>query len=97
MNTAFLCLGGNIGNRTTYINTSKKLLKQSSITILRESSIYETEAWGSLSEKKYLNQVIKINTNLSVEAQNHHSFTFSLITPLICHSPFIHSHWSVSG
>lgn len=67
MNTAFLCLGGNIGNRTTYINTSKKLLKQSSITIIGESSIYETEAWGSLSEKKYLNQVIKINTNLSVD------------------------------
>ena len=67
MNTAFLCLGGNIGNRIININTSKNLLVQSSVTIIRQSSIYETDAWGSLSEKKYLNQVIKINTNQSVD------------------------------
>jgi 2-amino-4-hydroxy-6-hydroxymethyldihydropteridine diphosphokinase len=64
MNVAFLCLGGNIGHRIENLNASKKAIEEFSGKIISQSGIYETEAWGSDSENKYLNQVIKINTKL---------------------------------
>lgn len=65
MNVAFLCLGGNIGNRIENINAAKKAIERFSGKIISQSGIYETEAWGSDSKNKYLNQVIKINTRLN--------------------------------
>ena len=65
MNVAILCLGGNIGNRTENINASKEAIDSLCGKIIAQSSIYETEAWGSDSERKYLNQVIKIETKLT--------------------------------
>jgi deoxyguanosine kinase len=65
MNVAFLCLGGNIGNRIENINAAKKAIEQFSGKMTSQSGIYETEAWGSDSKNKYLNQVIKINTKLN--------------------------------
>jgi len=67
MNVAFLCLGGNIGNRIENIEAAKKAVERFSGKIISQSGIYETEAWGSDSENKYLNQVIKINTNLTAK------------------------------
>jgi 2-amino-4-hydroxy-6-hydroxymethyldihydropteridine diphosphokinase len=66
MNVAFLGLGGNLGDRMGNIAKVPDALKHSRIEIVESSQIYETEAWGSVSEKKYLNQVIKIQTALSL-------------------------------
>jgi 2-amino-4-hydroxy-6-hydroxymethyldihydropteridine diphosphokinase len=65
MNEVFLCLGGNIGNRE--VNLSTAILKIGALCgqVIAKSSIYETDAWGSSSSLKYLNQVIQIRTNLS--------------------------------
>jgi 2-amino-4-hydroxy-6-hydroxymethyldihydropteridine diphosphokinase len=67
MNVAFLCLGGNIGNRVENIKASKAEIERFCGKITSQSGIYETEAWGSDSKKNYLNQVIKINTELSAK------------------------------
>ena len=67
MNVAFLCLGGNIDNRIENINAAKKAINSYSGKIVSQSELYETEAWGSDSENKYLNQVIKINTKLNAD------------------------------
>ncbi|MEO6301656.1 MAG: 2-amino-4-hydroxy-6-hydroxymethyldihydropteridine diphosphokinase [Bacteroidia bacterium] len=67
MNVAFLCLGGNIGNRTENINAGKKAIERFCGEIVAQSAIYETEAWGSGSKNKYLNQVIKLNTKLNAQ------------------------------
>jgi len=67
MNVAFLCLGGNIGNRIENINAGKTAIQRFSGKIIDQSGIYETEAWGSDSENNYLNQVIKINTKLNAK------------------------------
>lgn len=67
MNVAFLCLGGNLGNRIENITAAKKAIAAVSGEITDQSAIYETEAWGNDSKNKYLNQVIKINTKLSAE------------------------------
>ncbi len=67
MNVAFLCLGGNIGNRIKNMNAAKEAIERLLGRIAAQSNIYETEAWGSKSVNKYLNQVIKIETKLSAQ------------------------------
>ena len=64
MNVAFLCLGGNMGDRLVNLNHTKALISEERLTILAESSIYETKAWGDENAPDYLNQCIKIATDL---------------------------------
>lgn len=64
MNVAFLSLGGNLGRRLENIQNAITALKTTGIKIVKESQVYETEAWGSSSDKKFLNQVIQIRTTL---------------------------------
>lgn len=65
MNVAFLCLGGNIGNRIENMTAAKKAIEAHLGKINKQSGIYETAAWGSDSQNNYLNQVIAIKTKLS--------------------------------
>jgi 2-amino-4-hydroxy-6-hydroxymethyldihydropteridine diphosphokinase len=67
MNVAFLGLGGNMGDRLGNLRKSLTLLNETCGTIVKASSVYETDAWGSDSEKKYLNQVVQLETLLSAE------------------------------
>ena len=68
MNTAFLSLGGNLGQRPENMETALKAIAQHVGDVVKASRIYETEAWGSTSQKKYLNQVIKVETRLTAPA-----------------------------
>lgn len=64
MNKAFLCLGGNLGDRLE--NIEKALVRIKKIgKIVKRSSIYETEAWGGDSEFTYLNMCIELLTKLN--------------------------------
>ncbi len=67
MNIVFLCLGGNLGNREANLSLAIAEIKQQCGKISAQSSIYQTEAWGSSSQLKYLNQVIQIQTAYSPE------------------------------
>ncbi|MBL7910936.1 MAG: 2-amino-4-hydroxy-6-hydroxymethyldihydropteridine diphosphokinase [Bacteroidia bacterium] len=67
MNVAFLCLGGNIGNRIENMTAAKKAIEGHLGKINKQSGIYETAAWGSDSQNNYLNQVIEVRTKLSAE------------------------------
>lgn len=67
MNVAFLCLGGNLGNRSQNFNSARTLISEGIGEIAAQSRLYETEAWGSKSQKKYLNQVIEIRTTCSAK------------------------------
>ncbi|MDX2173716.1 MAG: 2-amino-4-hydroxy-6-hydroxymethyldihydropteridine diphosphokinase [Bacteroidota bacterium] len=64
MNVVFLCLGGNIGNREGNLNLAISKISQMCGRIISSSSIYETDAWGSYSSLKYLNQVVQIHTKM---------------------------------
>jgi 2-amino-4-hydroxy-6-hydroxymethyldihydropteridine diphosphokinase len=64
MNAAFLCLGGNMGDRLANLAKAKELISEAGITITSQSAIYETEAWGSEPGPDYYNQCIKIETDL---------------------------------
>lgn len=65
MNTAFLSLGSNLGQRELYLQKIHQQITDAGIRILQKSSIIETDAWGLDSlHNKYLNQIIQIETTL---------------------------------
>lgn len=61
----FLLLGSNLGNRKGYLQKAVDLIETELGVVMQKSSIYETEAWGKTDEPNYLNQVVKIDTELS--------------------------------
>ncbi len=66
MNVAFLCLGGNMGDRLAFINEAKVLINRNCGKIVSESGIYETQAWGTDESPDYYNQCLKLETDTDV-------------------------------
>ena len=64
MNTAFLLIGGNLGNRAQHLAKARSLIHQRCGNIVKTSSLYETAAWGEVKQAAFLNQVLKIHTLL---------------------------------
>ncbi len=64
VNTAFLSIGSNIGNKKRNIEKTKFLLQNNSIKILKSSNIYETYSWPNKDQPKFYNIVIKVMTSL---------------------------------
>ncbi|MDP2387360.1 MAG: 2-amino-4-hydroxy-6-hydroxymethyldihydropteridine diphosphokinase [Bacteroidota bacterium] len=65
MNTVFLCLGGNLGNREENLKNAIQLIKSKLGTITARSSVYETASWGNADQPAFLNQVLELKTVLS--------------------------------
>ena len=65
VNSAFLSIGSNVGDRKKNIEKAKYFLIKSSINILKTSNTYETYAWPNKKHPKFYNNVIKIKTKLS--------------------------------
>jgi 2-amino-4-hydroxy-6-hydroxymethyldihydropteridine diphosphokinase len=64
MNVTYLCLGGNIGDREKALSHAiQKISEQVGVNVAK-STIYETEAWGVENQQAYLNQCIKVKTDL---------------------------------
>src|SRR5690606_7962371 len=61
---AILLLGGNLGNVTQHFKIAKKAIKNIG-SLIKESSLYKTEAWGMENAPDFLNQIIEIETILS--------------------------------
>ena len=68
MNVAFLCLGGNMGDRLANLSRAKALICEERLNITAQSNIYETKAWGVENSPDYYNQCIKITTELDAAA-----------------------------
>lgn len=68
MEKVVFVIGGNLGNRVELIEQSNKMLRENFSTPLLSSSVFETAAWGNLSEGDYLNQVLVFQTDLDAEA-----------------------------
>jgi 2-amino-4-hydroxy-6-hydroxymethyldihydropteridine diphosphokinase len=64
INTAYLLLGSNLGERLVTIQKAFDLIELKIGIIVTKSSIYETEPWGNTNQPAFLNQVIKIETKL---------------------------------
>jgi len=64
-NHAYLLLGTNQGDRSSYLSKAIQQLKKYVGTIVQNSFIYQTKAWGMTNQPDFLNQVIAINTQLT--------------------------------
>ncbi len=68
MQTVYLGLGSNKGERISYIEKAiEEISGLSNTKIFARSEIYETEPWGNIKQEDYLNSVIGIQTELSAE------------------------------
>jgi 2-amino-4-hydroxy-6-hydroxymethyldihydropteridine diphosphokinase len=67
MNSAYLLIGGNLGNRTENLAKVKSFIENDIGKIIKASSIYETAAWGITEQPKFLNQVVLLKTKLQPE------------------------------
>lgn len=64
MSTAYLLIGGNLGNRAAYLQQATGLIGESCGNIVISSAIYETAAWGITAQPAFYNQAIAIETEL---------------------------------
>jgi 2-amino-4-hydroxy-6-hydroxymethyldihydropteridine diphosphokinase len=67
MAISYLILGSNLGNRESFLRLGIAEIEHTIGTVLRQSSIYETEPWGFNHDNYFLNQVIKVSTTLIPE------------------------------
>lgn len=68
MNTAFLSLGSNMGDKVGYIQQAYKMLDfTDKIKVKKCSSFYETEPFGHKSQDWFVNVALEIETDLSPE------------------------------
>ncbi|MBT8220613.1 MAG: 2-amino-4-hydroxy-6-hydroxymethyldihydropteridine diphosphokinase [Bacteroidia bacterium] len=63
----YLSTGSNIGNRKDNLARAYQLIQDRIGTVIRQSSLYETEAWGIQNQRVFFNQILYIHTKLSVE------------------------------
>ena len=61
MEGIYLLLGTNLGDRLSNLQRAKELMVPKMITVIRESSVYETAAWGIEDQPSFLNQVLKVD------------------------------------
>jgi 2-amino-4-hydroxy-6-hydroxymethyldihydropteridine diphosphokinase len=62
MNEVYLLTGGNIGDRQRYLLQARSDIEKRCGDIIRESSLYETAAWGNEQQEAFLNQVLEVQT-----------------------------------
>jgi len=68
MNTAYLLIGGNLGDRAAYLGEAINQISAQCGRVISTSSIYETAAWGNVNQPAFYNQAVKLVTILSPEA-----------------------------
>lgn len=61
----FILLGTNLGDRKSNLKTARHYISRQVGTIIKESSLYKTLAWGNTLQPDFYNQVIEISTRLS--------------------------------
>jgi 2-amino-4-hydroxy-6-hydroxymethyldihydropteridine diphosphokinase len=67
MNTAYLLIGGNLGDRAAYLAEAVNQISARCGRVTSTSSLYETAAWGNTNQPAFYNQAIMLITPLSPE------------------------------
>ena len=65
MNTVLFSLGSNLGSRLDVLNQATLLIGQHIGDVVKQSSVYETSAWGINDQPDFLNMAIEVNSKLS--------------------------------
>ena len=64
MKTAYLGLGSNLGDREWALAEALRRMQGVDLTIVRMSSLYETEPMYVVAQPRFLNQVAEVETTL---------------------------------
>lgn len=67
METCYLLLGSNKGNRLKYLQLAAEAISLLAGSITKHSSVYETEPWGFQDDTPFLNEVIEVQTNMKAD------------------------------
>jgi 2-amino-4-hydroxy-6-hydroxymethyldihydropteridine diphosphokinase len=67
MSTAYLLIGGNLGDRSAFLQQAVDLIGRRCGNIVLSSAIYETAAWGVTDQPSFYNQAIAVETMLVPE------------------------------
>ena len=65
MHTVYLCIGGNLGDRLANLEETLDFITFNMGEIEATSSIYESVPWGMQSTDNFLNQIVRIQTELT--------------------------------
>lgn len=65
MNDIFLLLGSNMGARENYLQQAAVLLSQQVGPVEIRSSLFETAAWGKADQPDFINQVVRLKSDMS--------------------------------
>ena len=68
MNTVFLSIGTNLGQREENLKKSVEMLEMEAGTVQALSSVYETEPWEMSANNLFLNMAVEIKTMLNPNA-----------------------------
>ena len=67
MNTVYLQLGSNIGERDSLLRDAMLFIQKEVRSVTKTSKIYESSPWGVDGQKNYLNQILMIESELSAQ------------------------------
>ena len=65
MNNIYLLLGSNIGNSKATLSKAILQIEKRIGSVIRQSGLYSTGAWGNTQQPDFLNQVIIVETKLT--------------------------------
>ena len=65
MEEAYLLLGSNLGDSKSYISEAVVNIRKEIGELLECSSLYQTASWGNVNQPDFINQVIRVRTNLN--------------------------------
>ncbi|MDZ4750228.1 MAG: 2-amino-4-hydroxy-6-hydroxymethyldihydropteridine diphosphokinase [Flavobacteriales bacterium] len=64
----FLCIGGNLGDREDNLEETRFFIEMNMGKIIGLSSVYESAGWQMGEVPKFLNQVVRMETALGIDA-----------------------------
>jgi len=67
VNQVVLILGSNLDNRIELLSNAKVIIHEEIGSVIKMSSIYESEPWGYQSDNSFLNQTLLIESSYSPE------------------------------
>lgn len=62
MESVYLLLGSNEGDRRAWLRQAREALRQECGALIAHSALYETAAWGLTNQPSFLNQAVHLTT-----------------------------------
>ncbi len=59
MTRVYLGLGSNVGTRPRNLSAARRRLREKGVRLVRSSTVIETDPWGDVDQRRFLNQVVE--------------------------------------